>query len=158
MPAFVPATATDVDRLVALMGELYAHDALPFDAPAHRDALVRLLAEPARGRVFLVAADDGAVAGYAVLTLGYSLEFRGIDAFVDELYLSPPYRSRGLGRAALAFLEETSRSLGVSALHLEVARPNRRAQDVYRRAGFVDHDRYLMTKRLPPGDGPPSVG
>ncbi len=39
-------------------------------------------------------------------------------------------------------------------LHLEVERANARAQNVYRRQGFVDHDRYLLTKRLVGVPGP----
>jgi ribosomal protein S18 acetylase RimI-like enzyme len=35
-------------------------------------------------------------------------------------------------------------------LHLEVERANTAAQGVYRRAGFKDHDRYLLTKWLDP--------
>jgi ribosomal protein S18 acetylase RimI-like enzyme len=34
----------------------------------------------------------------------------------------------------------------VTALHLEVERKNKAAQEFYRRIGFQDHDRYLMTR------------
>jgi hypothetical protein len=34
----------------------------------------------------------------------------------------------------------------VRALHLEVERRNTRARRVDRRAGFFDHDRFLMTR------------
>jgi ribosomal protein S18 acetylase RimI-like enzyme len=39
-------------------------------------------------------------------------------------------------------------SEGIRALQLKVERTNVTAQQVYRRAGFVDHDRYVLTKRL----------
>ena len=57
-------------------------------------------------------------------------------------------RGSGVGRELLARLEERCRALGVRALHLEVDHENRRALEMYRRAGFVDHDRLLMTKRI----------
>ena len=38
--------------------------------------------------------------------------------------------------------------LGVRALHLEVGRANMTAQQLYRAAGFEDHDRLLLTKSL----------
>ena len=44
--------------------------------------------------------------------------------------------------------QRACRAAGVHALHLEVERDKRRAIDFYRRAGFEDHDRYLMTKRI----------
>ena len=48
----------------------------------------------------------------------------------------------------VGFAEGVCRGRGVRALHLEVERENTRAQSIYRRAGFVDHDRYLLTKWL----------
>ena len=38
------------------------------------------------GRIWLVR-HQGAVVGYAALCFGYSIEFRGRDAFVDELFI-----------------------------------------------------------------------
>ena len=60
------------------------------------------------------------------------------------------YRHEGMAwdeRAARAALH------GVRALHLEVERRNTRAQEIYRKAGFVDREHYLMTRRLAPGGG-----
>ena len=38
--------------------------------------------------------------------------------------------------------------MGVNAIHLEVDRGNDPACELYRRAGYQDHDRFLMTKWL----------
>ncbi|MDB6031743.1 MAG: family N-acetyltransferase, partial [Verrucomicrobiales bacterium] len=35
---------------------------------------------------------------------------------------------------------------GITAVHLEVDRSNSRAQELYRKAGYADHDRFLLTK------------
>ena len=86
--------------------------------------------------------------GYVVLTLGYSLEYHGMDAFVDELYVAPNERGHGLGKRALALVETGCRKLGVRALHLEVEQNKLAAQELYRKWGFSDHRRYLMTKVL----------
>lgn len=143
----VAAEPKDEDALIALMRAFYDFDGLTFVEAAARAALRRLLADPSCGRAFLIHV-DGALAGYAVLVLGYSIEFHGRDAFVDEIYLREEYRNQGLGPRVLAFLEDVCRSLDVRALHLEVERHNVAAQRVYRRVGFIDHDRYLMTKRI----------
>lgn len=84
----------------------------------------------------------------AVLCLGFSLEYKGRDAFVDEIYIRAAFRGQGLGKRALEFPEAECRALGVQALHLEVERANTNAQEVYRKHGFIDQDRYLMTKPL----------
>lgn len=143
--AFKPAGAADIDLLAEFMREFYEFDGLAFDDGAARSALRQILSDDALGRVWLIQVDKVAV-GYVVLTLGFSLEFHGRDAFVDEIYVRPDARGRGVGRRALEFAEEACRSLGVRALHLEVGRDNTNAQAVYRRLGFEEHDRYMMTK------------
>jgi len=129
------------------MRALYAHDGLTFRPRAARAALSGLMRTPHFGRVYVVEC-GGRPAGYAVLTLSWSLEYRGADAFIDELYLDPSFRGRGLGRLAIEFLVARCRASGLRALHLEVERPNTRAQAIYRKAGFVDHDRYMMTRAI----------
>ncbi|MGH6897119.1 MAG: hypothetical protein ACREJ5_11325 [Geminicoccaceae bacterium] len=47
----------------------------------------------------------------------------------------------------LGLLEAEARALGVRRLFLEVERHNR-VIGLYRRAGYVDHDRFLMSKFL----------
>lgn len=136
-----------------MMGEYYEFDHLRFDEAKARLALDRLLDEPSLGGVWTIHARNE-TAGYFVLALGFSLEFHGRDAFLDELYLRAPFRGRGIGGAAIRFAEEACRSFGVVALHLEVERANVNALEVYRRSGFVDHDRYLMTKLIAPRGGP----
>ncbi len=144
-PIFRLADEADGDTLIAMMREFYAIDAYPFDEGAARRALEGLLRDPALGRVWLI--HDGAEAiGYVVLTFGYSLEFHGRDAFIDELFVRPSHRGRGVGTRAMRLVEEACRDLGVHALHLEVERANAVAQRLYRTFGFQDHARYLMTR------------
>jgi ribosomal protein S18 acetylase RimI-like enzyme len=84
-----------------------------------------------------------------VLTLGWSLELGGRDAFIDELYVKPARRGRGLGTLALATAEAAARRRGVRALHLEVDVTNETARRLYQRVGFRLRERYqLMLKRL----------
>jgi GNAT superfamily N-acetyltransferase len=132
-----------------MMRGLYAHDRLPWRPRPARAALAGLLRDRRRGRAWLIAA-GGRPAGYLVVTLGWSLEYLGLDAFVDELYLEPSWRGRGVGSAAVRLAGAACRRLGVRALHLEVERRNRRARRFYRRAGFADHDRFLMTRFIRP--------
>jgi ribosomal protein S18 acetylase RimI-like enzyme len=54
-----------------------------------------------------------------------------------------------LGGRVLALLEVEARALSVRRMYLEVERRNR-AIGLYRRAGYVDHDRFLMSKLLDP--------
>ena len=146
-PPFRPATTADEPTLLELMGEFYLEGRMLFDERAARAALRGVLADPAHGRALLIEV-EGAVAGYLVVCFGWSLEFHGRDAFVDELYLRERFRGQGIGTRALEVAAEVCRTSGARALHLEVERSNTRAQSVYRRTGFADRDYYLMTRRL----------
>ena len=84
--------------------------------------------------------------GYIVLCFGYSLEWLGRDAFVDEFYLREEYRGRGWGRATMAFVEEAARDAGVRALHLEVVRENVAALKIYSKMGFQEHESTFLSK------------
>ena len=100
-------------------------------------------------RAWLIQA-DGRDAGYMVVTFGYSMEYGGRDAFIDDLFIRPAYRHAGLGSALVRHARELCAARGVRALHLEVARDNGVAQRVYHRAGFVSTDRQLLTLGLAP--------
>jgi diamine N-acetyltransferase len=141
------ATLGDLDALLPLVRDFYAEDKHPFDAVAVRAALEGLVRDPAFGRAFLIEAGE-APAGYLVVTFGYSLEFRGRDAFLDELYVAPAHRGRGFGREALRVAEACCLEAGVRALHLEVRHDNEAAQSLYRSWGFGDRESYLMSKPL----------
>ncbi|HEV7906436.1 MAG TPA: GNAT family N-acetyltransferase [Pyrinomonadaceae bacterium] len=146
-PVFTAADASDAELLVELMREFYACEHLEFDERTARAALEQILRDRRFGVIQLIRV-DGAAAGYLVLTFGFSLEFGGRDALVDELYLRENFRGHGLGKASLVLAESVCREEGIRALHLEVDRVNTRAQALYRQAGFRDHDRYLLTKWL----------
>jgi len=107
----------------------------------------RALSDPSLGRGW-VFESAGQSVGYLVVSLSYSLEYGGRDVFVDELFLIPEYRGRGFGSAALSAAENFCRDVGVRALHLEVETDKTGAQALYRRWGFANHRRFLMTKLL----------
>ena len=142
---FKNATSADIETLIPMMRDFYAHEELVFDEAITRRALDELLGNESFGRVFLICGGDEVI-GYTMLTFGYSLEFQGRDAIVDEIYLREDRRGQGIGNRALSFLSEVCAENGVRTLHLEVERKNTAAQAAYRKFGFVDHDRYLMTK------------
>jgi ribosomal protein S18 acetylase RimI-like enzyme len=141
------ATISDAPVVLTLMRALYEHEDIPFDIERARSALERMLRTSALGEAFVMREQDS-VAGYFVLTFGYSLEFGGRTAVLDELFVQEQFRRRGFGRAALDFCNDLCRKHGMQALHLLVERKNERAQAVYRSAGFTSHDRDVMTKWL----------
>lgn len=146
---FKIAEPTDIEMLVQFMREYCDLDHHPFEEQTRRQVLVTFLETGSLGRLWVILSDGEAV-GYLILTLGFSFEYGGYDAFIDEVYIRQSHRGKGIGAAALSFAEEACRAFGVRALHLEVERENTNAHALYRKVGFIDHDRYLMTKLLGP--------
>ncbi|MCS6925540.1 MAG: GNAT family N-acetyltransferase [Candidatus Binatia bacterium] len=144
---FQLAGRVDIAQLIRCMREYYTFDHLPFDEQRAYGALETLVGDESLGRVWLICAAGTAI-GYMVLTLGYSLAYGGRDAFIDEIYIRESSRGQGIGTHALSVAEEMCRALGVRALHLEVERANSGAYSVYRKLGFVDHNRSLMTTQI----------
>lgn len=144
MKAFV-AKESDTDELIAMMRSFYEELGETFEETRAERALRALLENPFFGAAW-VFREDGRAVGYLVVTHGYSLEFGGRDAFVDEVYAVPEMRGRGLGARALALAEEHCRRNQIGALHLEVHHENHRARVLYERNGYETHDRHLMTK------------
>lgn len=147
MTRFRGARTGDVDAIVAMMRGYYEEDGYTFVESEARAAALMLIQDPALGALF-VACDGARVVGYVAVALGFSFEYRGREAFVDELLIAETHRGRGLGREALGVAEAYCREAGVNALHLEVEKHRDNAQALYGRWGFADYNRYLMTKWL----------
>lgn len=146
------ATPTDVDSILTLMRKLQDDDpwSEPFDETAVRACVKRLLPKPEFGLIYLCFDEANPVA-YLVICFDFSLEYRGKGAWIDELFVERSYRAQGIGTQLLDVAERVSREHGAQFLHLEVNHGNR-AIELYRRRGFVDHARYLMTKDLKPAE------
>jgi len=149
---FRAASAEDEKALIPMMRNLAEQEpgAYFFDEPTVRQVLREFLASPDLGQAWIFY-DHEIPVGYIVLTFGYSFEYHGRDSFIDELYIEPQYRRQGIGKRAMRFVEGRARELGVNAIHLEVDQGNDPAAELYRRAGYADHSRFLMTKWLRPG-------
>ena len=142
-----PAGPPDVPVLVALMTAFYAESDYPLPpAPAAR-AFHALLDDARLGGVWLAELDGDAV-GHAVLTVGFSMEYGGLRGFVDDLFVRPAHRGRGLAAALLGAVRRRCVDDGVRAVHVEVGRENGAARRVYHRAGFADSGHLLLTLPL----------
>ena len=139
-----PVRPAQADELLDAIRRYYAEDGIAFDPALVGPALARLLAEPALGRAFFLADDTGARAGYTVFTFGFDHEAGGPLATVTDLFVEPTHRRRGFARAALTFVAETCRALGVRGLELQVETHNAAGQALYRSFGFQAHRRIPM--------------
>lgn len=77
---------------------------------------------------------DGERAGYALLAKTYSQEAGGTVLWIDEIYILPEFRSKGIGSYFFKFLKENSKT---ARLRLEFCPSNKKAIEIYKRQGFV---------------------
>lgn len=145
-PSLSALRGGDLPVLEKMVRDYYQEDGHHFEAARQAAALDALIEGEPLGRGWLVVLTSRSI-GYVVLTLGFSVEAGGREGCLDEFFLVPEVRGRGLGRRVLDLVENEARALGVRRLFLEVEHGNR-AIALYRRAGFVDHRRYLMSKPL----------
>ncbi|MCW3058481.1 MAG: acetyltransferase [Capsulimonas sp.] len=141
------AAPTDIDTLLPMIAQLYAHEHIPFDDVVLRPAVASLLADSALGFICLMRVEE-APAGYLITTFGYDIEFGGRQATITDVYVQSEFRRLGVAAAALQFAEQTCRERGVRALELQVSDGNTAARDAYEKSGFVTPGRFVMNKRL----------
>ncbi len=139
------ANSADIELLLDFMCQFYSIDSYPFDAHLARPTMQQIIEDTSLGRVWLIYHQEMAI-GYVVLTFGFSLEYHGRDAFIDELFLLPAHRGQGIGSQVMHFVLDACPALSIHALHLEVERTNLAGLRLYRKYGFEEHDRSLMTR------------
>ena len=145
--SFRAASISDEGTFLPMMEALWAHERIPFDTAAIRAALESLFADPALGRVWLASVEE-TVAGYAMGTWGFSTEQGGRFLLLDELFVLPAFRGRGVAAATLDFVEGEAAREGAGAVRIEVSVENAPARELYRAAGYVDLRRLFLAKRL----------
>ena len=121
---------------------------IPFSSEMALQTWQKAWAQPDFVRGWLLEFESQTV-GYVVLTFGFSLEYGGLNAYVDELFVKPEFRGRGFGAQALAFLTLECQKLNIAALHLEVDADNHDAKVLYAKMGFESTKRELLNKVLP---------
>ncbi len=146
-------TLANIEETLALIRDYYEYDGISFDSGSARRALETLILDGTLGGAWLIKRDSH-TAGYFVLTFGFDIEFGGRQATLTDIYIAPPFRRTGLGRAAIEFIDGFLASRGVGALELQVERDNHEALAFYRRLGSETHDRIPLSRRVPIASDP----
>jgi ribosomal protein S18 acetylase RimI-like enzyme len=144
----VPAGRDEAERLVAAVRRFHGetgHDV----GPAQAEAIHALCSDATLGLAWLLAAGRRDV-GYALAYRRHSIDHGGRVAVLDDLWVEPGLRGRGLGahllRAALADLEVAgSRTVVVEADPADAS-----AMAFYGRLGFAAKGTVLLVRTLPP--------
>ncbi|MGB1236062.1 MAG: GNAT family N-acetyltransferase [Planktomarina sp.] len=142
------ATIEYMTALVPLVTAFHLEEGITLSPSERITALKPLLRGSPLGEVHLIGPANAPI-GYIAISHGYSIEFGGPDAFIDEFYIRPAIRGRGMGSEVMEAIASHLQTIGTRALHLEVAATNDRAAQLYSRKGFVRRQAYnLMTRQL----------
>jgi GNAT superfamily N-acetyltransferase len=141
------------ERVAALMLALYTEDPAPTQITAESGVatLRRLQAEPLRGSAVVYATEQGLM-GYALLCSFWSNELGGEVCIIDELYVVPEARKRGVASQLIGGLSRRELPWFESAVavELEVTPDNAPARALYERLGFAAYKNALMRLRRAP--------
>lgn len=134
-----PAGASDRDFLVACARAMALEtEHRELDLQTLQAGVAALLADPARGRVFIAEA-DGAPAATLMLTYEWSDWRNGFFWWIQSVYVAPAYRRLGLYRSLHEHVRDlAAQTEGVYGLRLYVERDNLNAQATYRRMGMEE--------------------
>ena len=141
------AQIADTPSLAVLMSEVYAEAGFALNYDAAQLTFERLIRSPQLGAIWLMESDS-MLAGFVVLTVAYAMEYGGLRGFVDDFFVRPAFRKRGLGAAGLAAVKAHCLANGVRALFVQTGLANDVAQRVYRRADFEDTGHALLVMPL----------
>lgn len=82
------------------------------------------------GYVFV---EQNKIMGYAMAAKSFSTEFGKPCIWIEDIYIKPEYRGKGIGSQFLVYIEQKYRD---SILRLEVEEDNTAAVHVYKKSGF----------------------
>lgn len=112
------ARPDDLTALLPMAAALHADRGAP-DDPAHLTAaLAPLLDGAPHGAVWLVGPRRAPV-GFVTVSFGWSLDFGGMIATVEGIFVRPTVRGRGIASEALNLLAGRLREAGVHAILAE---------------------------------------
>jgi GNAT superfamily N-acetyltransferase len=140
------ANTETIDAVVALLGSQFKEHGITLGLDELSDAVKGLISDAGRG-IVLMAQDPDPV-GVAVLAYTWTLEHGGRVAWLDELFVVPERRGRGIGRALLRRALDVARESGCRAVDLEVDSGHARAEHLYRREGFTSLPRRRWARGL----------
>ena len=136
----------NAEEVAAMMRLLYEEDeaASTVDVSRFPSSIKHLISHPSSGQIILFRAGSE-LRGYALLVPYWSNEFGGTLLFVDELFVVPGARNRGVGRSFFRYLEQ-QRPFSPVRIALEVSPRNTRGRRLYESLGFVQRRHVTLTR------------
>ncbi len=139
------ATEADAPLILAFIRELADFEKLSHEVVATERRIRETLFGTARSTVeVLIAELVGEPAGFALFFQNYSTFLARPGIYLEDLYVRPEMRGRGVGRALLTRVAQLATERGCGRLEWAVLDWNQRAIDFYRSLGTRPMDDWTV--------------
>jgi GNAT superfamily N-acetyltransferase len=129
------ATPEDVPALLAMITELADFERLAHEVVATEASLADGLFGPRAVAGTVIARIDGEVAGFALYFSSFSTFLGRSGVYLEDLFVRPAFRGRGVGKALLGHLARLAVARGCGRMEWAVLNWNRRAIRFYEALG-----------------------
>ena len=158
-----PVGAATVEVAAGLLRRFFAEEGFTTPPDAQRRGLAELLSDPAHCAAVLAVGEDGGArvpVGVATAAWCVSVEY-GRAAEIEDLYVVPAARGRGVATALIDHLAGWARERGCSAVLVTVTPDGELSHGLtsfYARRGFTDECRKLLALDLKAAPADPAQG
>ena len=141
-----PATPADVPTILQCIRALAEYERLLHECVATEALLHESLFGERPAAEVVLAYDGDAVAGYALWFRSYSTFLARPGIYLEDLFVYPSFRGRGLGRRLLAHLAAVAVERGYGRVDWAVLDWNVDAMRFYRSIGAVPIDEWTVCR------------
>lgn len=136
------ATAADVPLILELIRGLADYETLSHQVTATEEKLRQTLFGPRPGAEVLLAYTGEICAGFALFFPNYSTFLAKPGIFLEDLYVRPEWRGKGIGKALLLRVAAIARERGCGRFEWEVLDWNEPSIGFYKSLGAVQMDEW----------------
>jgi GNAT superfamily N-acetyltransferase len=138
------ATERDVPVLLRLIGELAEYERLAHEVQASEDLLRDALFGPQPSSEAVLAFAGGEAVGFALWFHSFSTFLARRGLYLEDLFVVPAWRGRGVGRALLTHLARIAVARGCGRMEWSVLDWNEPAIRFYRSIGAKPMDEWTV--------------
>jgi GNAT superfamily N-acetyltransferase len=143
------ATSADLKSLVSFaVAEAKEAEGIKKDAERVRQGVTTALADDSIARYWVLEKNKTGVIGSVSIVKEWSDWNSGYYWWIQNMYILPEFRGKGLMQQLIQALKEAARNEGVLELRLYVHKNNAQAISAYQKVGFFDADYRIMTMSL----------
>ena len=137
------AHVDDCATILGFIRDLAAYEKLSHEVVAD-EAMLRATLFGARPAAEVLIAEDDVPVGFALFFTSYSTFLAKPGRYLEDLFVVPEWRGRGVGRALLAYLARVAMDRGCGRMEWSVLDWNEPALGFYERLGAAPMDEWTV--------------